>query len=103
MYTGPRAERLEYPGKELSLFLWIVGQCPKETLEGPSGGSGEQVGGGKVGREAGQEAIRVGQRGQEHLDCSGEGGIQVESRSKKKRLCGGGEDSVSAVGAHHRA
>lgn len=25
-------------------------------------------------REAGQEAIMMGQRGQEHLDCSGEGG-----------------------------
>ena len=54
-------------------------------------------------REAGQEAIMIGQRGQEHLDCICEGGNPGRKQVQKEVVLWSGEDSVSAVGAHHRA
>lgn len=101
---GPASGGLECPGKELGLFLWIVGQCPGETWEAPSGGGREWVGGGRVDREASHVAITVGQRGQEHVDYSDESGnLGRKWIQKEVALEGQGRLCLCAVGAHHRA
>lgn len=50
-----------------------------------------------------QEAIMIGQRGQQHLDCICEGENPGRKQVQKEMVLWGGEDSVSAVGTHHRA
>lgn len=63
---------------------------------------GEWVGGGRVEREAAQEAIVGGQRGQERLSCSGGSGNQDGKWVQKEMALWAGR-TLYAVGAHARA